>query len=270
MKLPRSVQSCAAIATLVCAASLSGCAGEPEESPMMLSPTLTAPAGGLQLEGLSDTVKDIEARTNTQVGVSLYDGSEHTSAGILAVLPAWSTIKVPIALAADEHCEYADEVIAELTDAAIEWSDNDSASALWTCLGPDAEASRLVGEEIGKAGVSVQVEPYFGTTDWPVTDQAQYAHYLASLPEDNVVIKDMRLIDAEHRYGLGQIAGVPFKGGWSDAPDGSWHSRQMGFTTVGGTTYGIAIAARSADGSEEDATEALNAVAAFITDAGAA
>ena len=59
----------------------------------------------------------------------------------------------------------------------------------------------------------------------------------------------------------------PFKGGWSDAPDGSWHTRQFGFTTVGDTTYGIAIGARSLDGSEEDCQEALTRVADYLKEA---
>lgn len=215
---------------------------------------------------MAEAVAAIEEETGTQAGISLFDGTTQTSAGSVGTLPAWSTIKIPIAVAAQEYCSYDEATLAQLTSASIEYSDNDAASSLWTCLGHESEASQIVGEEIAKGGMSVQVEPYFGTTVWPVPAQARYAHYLASLPEDHPVIEEMHKINPEHSYGLGRIPDMPFKGGWSDADDGSWHSRQMGFATIGETTYGIAIAARSVDGSEEDCQATLDKLAQYIVD----
>ena len=259
---------------LLCAASLCACATTPEAPTPKPEPETSVSASkgaervrGLNLDGLSDAAKDIETNTNTQVGVAVYDGETDVYAGSVGVMPAWSTIKVPIAVAAQEYCEYDDETLQDLTSASIEWSDNDSATSLWTCIGPDEEASRIVGEEISKGGMSVEVEPYFGTTPWPVPAQARYAHHLGSLPDNHPVITEMHKIDPEHSYGLGTIDGLPFKGGWSDADDGSWHSRQLGFTTVDDKIYGIAIAARSVDGSEADCQEALGEIAGFLGDA---
>lgn len=70
----------------------------------------------------------------------------------------------------------------------------------------------------------------------------------------------MRNITEDQAYGLGQL-GVPFKGGWSDVEeDGSWHTRQLGWIKH----VGVAIGARSADGSYEDTMDALDQVAEAI------
>lgn len=224
-----------------------------------------APPAGLALDGLEEKIAAIEEKTNTQASFSLFDGTTATNAGSGGTLPAWSTIKVPIALSAWEHCEDK-EFVKEQTTAAIEWSDNDAAYALWRCLGSDEEASQIVGDEIASAGVSVHVEPAFGTTSWPTPAQARYAQHLVTVPADNPVIQEMHKIDAEHSYGLGTIADLPFKGGWSDAPDASFHVRQLGFFTIDGTDYGVAIAARSILGSEQDCQDALTELAALLAD----
>ena len=132
-------------AWLVVPLLLAGCAAE-EETPLQTAVT-TVPAPD-PFEGLAEAVAAIEGDTNTEVGIALYDGSAMTQAGSLEWLPAWSTMKIPIARAAAEHCEYGEEYVAELTEAAIEWSDNDAARALWDCMGSDKEASAKVGEEI--------------------------------------------------------------------------------------------------------------------------
>lgn len=251
-------------------ASCSGPGSEPADPAPSTAPAdagaETDASAAPHFEELDEKIAAIEAATNTQASFSLFDGSAPpTNSGSGGVLPAWSTIKVPIALTAWEHCDDKDFVI-EQTTAAIEWSDNDAAYYLWRCLGSDAEASQLVGDEIAKAGVSVHVEPAFGMTNWPIPAQARYAQHLASVPADNPVIQEMHKIDAEHSYGLGTIDDLPFKGGWSDADDGSFHVRQLGFFTAGDTDYGVAIAARSVGGSEQDCQDALNKIAALLAE----
>lgn len=239
---------------------LAGCSSASDQ-PETLHTEMVPPPD--PFEGLPDVVAEIERETDTEVGVALYDGTVLTQAGSLTSLPAWSTIKVPIAIAAGKHCEYGEDYIEELTEASIEWSDNDSARALWDCMGDDAEAGKKVGEEIGKAGKVVEVQGAFGTTEWSFADQARYAYYLSTRDQDQTVIADMHRITDDQAYGLGQL-GIPFKGGWSDVDeDGSWHTRQFGWRE--GT--GIAIGARSAAGSYDDTMDALDKVAEAI-DAG--
>ena len=211
-------------------------------------------------DGLDEVVAEIEQETDTEVGIALYDGTVLTQAGSLDSLPAWSTIKVPIAFAANEHCEYGEDYVEELTEASIEWSDNDSARALWDCMGDNTEASKKVGEEISKAGKMVEVEGAFGTTEWSFADQARYAYDLSTRDQDQTVIADMHRITDDQAYGLGQM-GIPFKGGWSDVDeDGSWHTRQFGWREG----VGISIGARSAAGSYDDTRDALDKMAKAI------
>ena len=251
----------------------------PSDEPADEPAATTAPDANadLNLDGLDEKIAAIEEKTHTQLSFSLFDGTRATNSGSGGALPAWSTIKVPIALTAWEHCDDKDFVL-EQTRAAIEWSDNDSAYALWRCIGSDDEASRLVGEEIARSGVSVHVEPAFGTTTWPNPAQARYAQHLASIPADNPVIQEMHKIDEDHSYGLGTIADLPFKGGWSDDTDGSFHVRQLGFFTLSGSgagsevgagsdagaAFGVALAARSLLGSEQDCHDALDELAALL------
>ena len=254
------------LALVSCSSSASESAEPAESAPSSAAASAPpAEAAGLNLDGLDEKIAAIEEKTNTQTSFSLFDGTTSTNSGSGGALPAWSTIKVPIALAAWEHCADKNFVLNQTT-AAIEWSDNDAAYALWRCLGSDAEASQIVGEEIAKSGVSVHVEPAFGTTVWPVPAQARYALHLASVPDDNPVISEMSKIYPEHSYGLGTIADVPFKGGWSDDADASYHARQLGFFTVDGVDYGVAIAARSLLGSAQDCQAALSEIAALLAD----
>ena len=110
-------------AAWACVLLLAGCAAQ-EAEPLHTEVT-TQPAPD-PFEGLDKKVAAIEKETGTEVGVALFDGSEMTQSGSLYALPAWSTIKIPIARAAVEHCDYGAEYVEELTQASIEWSDNDS------------------------------------------------------------------------------------------------------------------------------------------------
>lgn len=246
-------------AAWACVLLLAGCAAQEEAEPLHTEVT-TQPAPD-PFEGLDEAVAAIEKETGTEVGVALFDGSEMTQSGSLYALPAWSTIKIPIARAAVEHCDYGADYVEELTQASIEWSDNDSARALWDCMGSDEQAGEMVREEIAKSGSQVKVEGAFGTTSWSFPGQARYAYYLSQQDEDDPVIMEMHHIAEDQSYGLGTLETVPFKGGWSDDDtDGSWHTRQFGWFDG----YGVAIGARSEDGSYDDTMDALDKVAELL------
>lgn len=245
-------------AAWLCVLLLAGCAAQ-EAEPLHTEVT-TQPAPD-PFAGLDKAVAAIEEETGTEVGVALFDGSAMTRAGSLDLLPAWSTMKIPIARAAVEHCDYGQEYVEELTQASIEWSDNDSARTLWDCMGSDEKAGEMVRDEIAKSGSQVQVEGAFGTTSWSFPGQARYAFYLSQQDEDDPVIMEMHHIAEDQSYGLGTLETVPFKGGWSDdETDGSWHTRQFGWFDG----YGVAIGARSQGGSYDDTKDALDTVAELL------
>lgn len=248
---------------LLCACSTpaGGVDASAPPQPQHASPAPTEPADvTATLRVLRDDLESIERDTGTELGVALYDGRINGFTGSLASLPSWSTVKVPIARAAQEYCDTSEENLAALITAAIEWSDNDAASRMLECVG-----TQRVAEEVARAGAAIEVSPAFGRSEWPLASAARYGWYLSTRDEDDAAIVGMRNIAEEQSWGLGGIDNTAFKGGWSgDRLDGSWHSRQMGFIRLDGGALGVAIAARSPDGSYPDTTEALDRVAAAL------
>lgn len=216
---------------------------------------------GVDAETLEAAIARIEEETETRMGLSLYDGNVHTSLGSIDSLPAWSTVKIPIAFASEAHCGYDEDYLESLITLSIEISDNDATNELWACLNAAGGAEELVREEIGS-----RVDVAWGKTAWPFASQAKYAYKLSqrSDVETNPIINHMRHIDQEQSWGLGAL-GMPFKGGWGDIEaDGSWQSRQMAFGQIGGVTYGIAAGALSEAGSFQATTDALDQLAAVL------
>lgn len=213
---------------------------------------------GVDAEVLEAAIAEIEEDTQTRLGLSLYDGNVHTSLGSIASLPAWSTVKIPIAFASVAHCEYDEDYLEDLITLSIEISDNDATNELWACLNVAGGAEEFVRDEIGS-----RVDVAWGKTAWPFASQASYAYKLSqrSDVDTNPIINHMRHIDEEQSWGLGAL-GMPFKGGWGDVEaNGSWQSRQIAFGQINGVTYGIAAGALSEAGSFEATTDALDQLA---------
>ncbi|MEH0147859.1 hypothetical protein V6D40_09350 [Corynebacterium sp. Q4381] len=235
-------------------------ADQPEPEPLEVVREAEA-TPGVDAAALEAAIARIEQDTDTRMGLSLYDGSVHTTLGSVASLPAWSTVKIPIAFASEQHCEYDEDYLEQLITWSIEISDNDATNELWACLNAAGGAEELVRDEIGS-----RVDVAWGRTAWPFASQAEYAYGLSqrSDVETNPVINHMRHIDEEQSWGLGAL-GMPFKGGWGDVEaDGSWQSRQMAFGEINGVTYGIAAGALSEEGSFQATTDALDELAEVL------
>ncbi|MGJ3508234.1 hypothetical protein [Enemella sp. A6] len=198
---------------------------------------------------------------------SWYDpGSGVQSVGGLAELPAWSTAKVPLALAVIRSGQGAE--YAEAISAALRVSDNEAADRLWRALGPDdaarAEAVREVLREAGDEGTSVPSRrlrpPYsvFGQTRWATADQIGFLRQLPCLEGADQVIAQMRQVSAEQSWALGTMPGAAFKGGWG--PTGSGYLvRQFGwYERADGERVLVAIAVQAE--SFEDGVRVLNAL----------
>lgn len=255
----------AAATALMCVALVSGCSNQQEQGDRPGINALSQKPVPLQITELDETVAAIAEETGTEVAISIWDGDKEIISGDLRSLSSWSTEKVPIALAAQEHCELDDAVKEQLITSAITYSDNNSTEMLYTCMGGNATAAEYVSEVIGRSGADVYMDPVWGESEWPVSSQAHFAYYLSTLPEDNIVIQSMANVVPQQSWGIGEIEGMHFKGGWSDSvEDGSYQNRQMGFITVEGTTYGIAIAARSEIGSMMDTIDALNRLGQMV------
>jgi hypothetical protein len=196
--------------------------------------------------------------------------------GSLRTAVAWSTAKVPIAMAVIAAGGGSSRQ-SDLTQA-LTASDNAAAERLWTSLGGGQVAAQAGDEQLRVAGdARTQIQPQalragytaFGQTDWALTDQARFTAGLACSQQGGQVLQYMGQVVAGQRWGLGS-AGVParFKGGWGPGTrpgtGGGYLDRQMGLLTIRGKQLAVAIATTPSDGSHSTGTRNLTAIARWI------
>lgn len=190
----------------------------------------------------------VERETGARIGIAtstVTAGSVHTGA-------AWSTAKVPVAIAALRRNPAAAESNMWL---AITASNNAAAESLWESLGTPIAAAYATDEVLRAGGdnythtQSQILRPgysAFGQTEWRLMDQAGFAEGLAKLEGSAEVLRAMGNINADQRYGLGTIPGAIFKGGWGPGVESGYVVRQFGLMP-GKQPYGIAIMAVADD-----------------------
>jgi hypothetical protein len=181
---------------------------------------------------------------------------------------AWSTIKVPLALAVAARAPTPRD--EELIDASLMVSDNDASLALWERLGPPEVAAAAVQDVLAAAGdSSTSVEANvlrpgftpFGQTQWSLEAQVRLMAALPSLPHSNSIRARMRRVVPEQRWGLGVLGDdVELKGGWGPDPGGRHLVRQIGIAGP----LAVALAAIPADGSFESGTDMVDRMAQWL------
>lgn len=231
------------------------------------SPTVT-PGPATDSVGVRDLVtsegfRSVEQQTDGTLGLALVQLTPSgTRAGSVQVGSwktgaAWSTMKVPVVMAA--LAEQDDAATRALVRRAITTSDNSAALTLWHGLGPATVAGPQVQQQLALRGDSTtEVQQNvtrsgfsaFGQTPWALKDQATFAARLVCSPQPKVVLHDMRRITSSQRWGLGHISGGAIKGGWGPLSSGSGYTaRQLAvIQTDEGSTWGIAISSESSAG----------------------
>ncbi|MBN3511469.1 hypothetical protein JYB55_21805 [Mycolicibacterium septicum] len=206
-----------------------------------------------------------------QVGVAISNGHRTLSFGTWNTGPAWSTIKVPLAIAAARRDPTTS---APLIERAITASDNAAADQLWSSLGEPTAAAAAVHQVLADGtnpDVQVQAEqirpPYspYGQTIWPQADAARFAWALPCIPGAEPVLAQMRNITAGQQWGLAATDNTVAKGGWGPDPDGNYLARQIGLIHTETGTLGVAIATSPDDGTFTTATALLNNLANWVT-----
>ncbi|MEB3021712.1 hypothetical protein [[Mycobacterium] crassicus] len=176
---------------------------------------------------------------------------------------AWSTIKVPLAIAAI-HANSPNA--QDLAARAVTASDNDAAEKLWSQLGPAPQAAQQVqavlraGGDTGTAVESRRLRPEFsafGQTQWPLARQAVFAAHLPCMPVAAPVYSLMRNTVPDQRWGLAGID-APTKGGWGPGPGGGYLVRQFGVVGTPNGQLAVALAAQPNNGSFDSGVAALN------------
>jgi hypothetical protein len=211
---------------------------------------------------------ELASRLPAEVGISIAAvGSSPISYGTWSSGVAWSTIKVPLAIAALR----AGSGDPDLVFAAITQSDNAAAEQLWTSLGDPADAARQVQSVVWEAGDATTVVESrrlraaytaFGQTRWSLANQARFAAGLARIADASPVVELMRELTADHRWGL---AGKSFasKGGWGPGVHGGYLVRQLAMVS---DTVGVALAAEVHDGGYEAGVDVVNRLSDWCVD----
>lgn len=181
--------------------------------------------------------------------------------------PAWSTIKVPLAIAAyrQQH-----NVTAQLK-ATITESDNAAAEALWQQLGDPVAAAGKVQEVLRETGDPTIVESRklrpeftaFGQTIWSLADQVRFIAQAFCNKQYDPIFALMGQIVPQQSWGIGTLPAAHFKGGWGPSPADKYLVRQFGVVNSG--RLAVAVAAEPASGSFDDGTRALDEAATWLS-----
>ncbi|MEC3915164.1 hypothetical protein [Nocardia sp. CDC160] len=247
----------------------------------MIAPDLPALFGLPKSIAFAADFTDLKATLDGRVGVAVMPvgGGDMTQLGDWSTGIAWSTIKVPLALAALRHDPEGMRATAE---AAITFSDNDAAQELWNSLGNGNQAADAVEAILREAGdtttdvaarhtklAALESDDLlaFGATDWSLADQVHFASRLPCLPRANSVVSLMSEITPSQSWGLGRLIGAEFKGGWGPDDDtGKYTVRQFGLVPTLNGPVAVALAAEPTSGSFDDATDMMDKLALLVGD----
>jgi beta-lactamase family protein len=236
--------------------------------------TAPAPVATKNPEDLAAQFSQLAARLQAKMGIAISavgDAQSPTTWGDWQEGPAWSTIKVPLVIAAYRHRE--PRQVTDLMRAVITESDNTAAESLWEQLGdPPAAAEQVqqVLRQTGDQATTVQsrkVRPEFsafGQTIWSLVNQTRFTASAFCDSENGPIFDLMGQVTPDQNWGIGKIAGTQFKGGWGPSPAGRYLVRQIGVLTTPAGKAAVAIAAEPASGAFDDGTRDLDEVAKWL------
>lgn len=271
------VHSATAALTAVLLAGSISCAPTPEyEGAAEAATPVVADAGQA-----GDPTAELEAKLNRLLrtlehehegifGVAVATADGIAQAGDPGRWHAWSTIKVPIALAVLNSGAGEEEELRELVEASLTRSDNDAAAELWQLLGGGEEAARTLEKLLAPYG-GINAQPLaadyaptpIGLLAWPLAGQAEFASHLPCLPGAEPVYRAMGEIVPWQQDGLSLIEGAHFKGGWSrERAEGArpYTYRQLGVVAAGDGVIGLAVLVHPEDGTHATAVEMIDAL----------
>jgi hypothetical protein len=220
----------------------------------------------LALEASFEQLSDV---VPANIGVAIARPDRTYSLGRWWSGVAWSTIKVPLAIAALR----SDWLSAkELAVKAITESDNRASEQLWSLLGEPVDAARTVQGVVAEGGDTATVVESrrlrrgftaFGQTQWTLQRQARFAAELPLIPGASDVIDLMADLTPDHRWGLA-ANGSAAKGGWGPGTDGEYLVRQFGILPTPSGEWGVALAAEVRDGGFETGVEVVNTLTDWL------
>nr|WP_255717427.1 hypothetical protein [Corynebacterium sp. ACRPF] len=220
--------------------TVSACSGDPETenvpAPSTSSPALDPDSVRTQLD---HAVEKTARKYHAKVGVAISAGDDTIAVGDKGKGPVWSTIKVPIAIAA-----LKDGADKSLVDLAIKESDNDAAYSLWSQVQwQEGSADKAVEELLEDYGSHADIhDTAFGYSTWSLKDQAVFGAELPCIEEADYVHKVLKDIVSWQKIGLSKENRTRAKSGWGlDEDDNEYTYRQFGVHEVAGKRVGVAL-----------------------------
>lgn len=255
------------------------CGAEPDvEKPQVTrtAPVIDPGAGGgfsIALPGsLAADFAELQQSFRGSAGLAIMPvgGEKMVTFGNWTSGPAWSTIKVPMAIAALR----ASNTYAATASAAITASDNGAADTLWASLGSGVDAAAAVQGVLREGGDTTTTVPsvrtradasVYGQADWTLADQVRFASQLPCVPQSQRVLDLMGQIVPSHRWGLGAFGSSEFKGGWGPDPAGKYLVRQFGLIDSPSGRIAIAFAAQPDSGAFSDGMTMLDKMTTLLS-----
>lgn len=236
------------------------------------SPSPTPPPGPGDPTSLEDDFTQLANSLHAKVGMAVSavgDGQPAKTFGAWSEGPAWSTIKVPLVIAAYRQ----QKQITDAMRAAITESDNASAESVWGGLGDAPTAAHKVEQILRETGDPTTVESkkvrpeftIFGQTIWSLVNQVKFIASASCNSENDPVFDLMGQIAAGQSWGLGEISGTKFKGGWGPSRSNKYLVRQIGVLTTQAGKIAVAIAAEPDSGSFNDGVQDLKKMTDWLT-----
>jgi Beta-lactamase enzyme family len=218
---------------------------------------------------LEASFEQLSATVPANVGIAIARPDRTYSLGRWSSGVAWSTIKVPLAIAAlrNDRSRAQDLVVKAITE-----SDNHASEKLWSQLGEPANAAQRVQAIISESGDTATVVESrrlrrgftaFGQTQWTLGRQAHFAEQLTSIPDAAAVIDMMHELTVDQRWGLA-AKGIAAKAGWGPGVHGDYLVRQFGIVPTQSGQWGVALAAEAYDGVFETGVEVVNALSEWL------
>ncbi|MGK8509422.1 serine hydrolase [Nocardia asiatica] len=273
----RNALGCAALVVSLVA----GCGNNRAEDPASSEPTITEAAARTDQKGLSlilpgtlaASYAELAAGVRGKLGMAIMPvgGEQVVTFGEWTSGPAWSTMKVPLTIAALRRNPGSSNFAAS---AAITQSDNAAADVLWQSLGTAQEAAQAVQAVLREGGDNKTVVPAtrarsehspFGQAEWSLTDQVRFASRLPCLPQAERVTALMEQVVVSQRWGLGEFTGAEFKGGWGPDASGAYLVRQFGIIDIPTGQIAIAIAVQPESGTFNDGMNVLDKLATVVS-----
>ncbi|MER0096356.1 hypothetical protein [Corynebacterium marquesiae] len=220
--------------------TVSACSSDPETKKASAPATApSAPNPDSVRTQLDRAVEKTARKYHAKVGVAISAGNDTIAVGDKGKGPVWSTIKVPIAIAA-----LKDGADKSLVDLAIKESDNDAAYSLWSQVQwHEGSADKAVEELLEDYGSHADIhDTAFGYSTWSLKDQAVFGAELPCIEEADYVHKVLKGIVSWQKIGLSKEERTRAKSGWGlDEDENEYTYRQFGVHEVTGKRVGVAL-----------------------------